>query len=81
MSAPKFTPPAVAKECERRFQAGGPRIYYFDGAGNVVTPLHQSTVRATLDGAGEGQGCAQRRKVVLESRYAWVVVRPTGSAA
>ena len=63
----------IAQECERLFQAGGPRVYSFYSERNVVRPSLWSATKA-LRYVEEGEQIWQRRKVRGAQRYEWVHV-------
>ena len=63
-------PEHVAAECERRFQAGGPRVYVVETDGRIQ-PTQMSGTRAAR-GAFADQVVYARRKV--NGRYAWVQI-------
>ena len=64
-----MTPEQIAKECERRFQNGGPRVYVCTGT--LVHPTLMSAKRA-VEICEPGEQVWQRRKSGI--RYEWMHV-------
>lgn len=62
----------VARECERRFQNGGPRIYVYDEKRSSpfnVRPSHHKSGKQAVSYAFKGEHVYQRRRVSSAWRF------------
>lgn len=62
----------LARECEKRFQNGGPRVFTAARADcRDLTPCHQSAAQAARRATFSGETVLARRKV--GERYVWML--------
>lgn len=68
-----MTPEQIAKECERRFQASGPRVYTYEPERGRLFP-NALAARDAVRLAMTGDQVWARRKVRGVTRYEFVLV-------
>lgn len=81
MPSIKWTPAQAdaARECERLFQNGGPRVYVRDHDGRLRSGFHSAKGEAEI--ADPGQVVYSRRKQPSTGRYEWMQHAPAQAAA
>lgn len=74
MSAWQHAAEDIARECEKRFQNGGPRVFTAERADcRDLTPCPQSAAAAARRATFSGETVLARRK--SGSRYVWMMMK------